>query len=513
MGVLDIFARLGKKQESLSVPGITGVGNRLFRVDSTAMENSAFWSCVTLLCQKYATIPLIPHVDGSYKAMGRNRLLSTVLDRPNRWMNHYDFMYVMGFNFEVHGQAIAILEKSTNGKVINMYPVSPTTMTAHWTDNGELRYRCNTNGMDYAREDLLIINNTPAGYDTFLSPMQYAAGDIALANQSKNLQSEYYSGGSVIGRVIKVNPQMYEKQREQLRAVFDSATGFRNIVLPDSVQIEPIKVEGEDIGKLIQAQTWDVMEVARRFHVPKAYLGDTSGGYGTQEQQALQLVTECLQPRCKAWEIAFNQDVCGDTEYVKFELQGLMRGDHSARQAWYTAMLTHGVMSVNEVRELEDMEPIGPEGDVHYFQAGFASLKDIQNGAFTKNGGSQEPKEADEGLRLVALALEQSLRKKDILIAKVALHTVAKNMGESDGEWLDSYFKGLLRRWESMDARNEAFRFINAVLVHRCTENGIGYSLDGKKPVDGYFEENGNKFRNPPARPGDERIITVEDRE
>lgn len=264
MGIWDRFKR---KEEATSIPGVSGTGSRLFRVNNSAMENSAYWSCITLLCQKYATIPLIAHSEGSARAMSSTRLLPTLLERPNKWMNHYDFMWVMGFNFENHGQAIAIIERAVNGRPIALYPVSPTTMTAYWTDRGDLRYRCNTNGTDYSREDLLIINNTPAGYDSVLSPMQYSANDIELSNQSKRLQSEYYNGGSVIGRVIKVSPQMYEKQREQLRAVFDTAMGFRNIVLPDSVQIEPIKVEGEDIGKLIQAQTWNLRDTSSTSHV------------------------------------------------------------------------------------------------------------------------------------------------------------------------------------------------------------------------------------------------------
>lgn len=508
---MGIF-KFKRKAESERLPGVMGVGNRLVRTNNNALANSSYWCCITLLCQKYATLPLTVHSQGSATPLGRNRLLPQLMERPNKWMSHYDWMYVMAFNYENHGIAIAIKDRATNGRIIALYPVSPSTMTAYWTENGDLRYRCNTNGQDYSRDDLLIITNTPAGYDTVLSPLEYAENDLALANQSKKLQGEYYRGGSVIGRLIKVPSSQYDKQKEAIQEAFSSSSGFRNIVLPDSVSIESIKVEGDDISKLITAQQWDVMEVSRRFHVPKTYLGDTSGGYGTQEQQAIQFVTECLQPRCKAWEIALTHDLCEDDEYFKFELQSLMRGDHAARQAWYTAMLTHGVMSVNEVRELEDMEPIGKEGDVHYFQAGFANIKDIESGAFTKNGAasSSEDKESLEKAKAMAEASVVVFCSKDPDAIDRRIEVVAEAFGVNDIPWITAYSEGIRYRLRgNWDPVAESYRAINAIIVKKCQAEGLRYSLDGKDPMNGYFEEDGKKFRNPPCKENDKRIITI----
>lgn len=501
-----------RKAENVRLPGNMGVGSRLVRTNNNALTNSSYWCCITLLCQKYATLPLTIHKQGSATPLGRNRLLPQLMERPNKWMSHYDWMYVMAFNFENHGCAIAIKERASNGRIIALYPVSPSTMTAHWTESGELRYRCNTNGQDYTREDLLIITNTPAGYDTVLSPLEYATNDLELANQSKKLQGEYYRGGSVIGRLIKVPSSQYDKQKEAIQEAFSSSSGFRNIVLPDSVEVEPIKVEGDDISKLITAQQWDVMEVSRRFHVPKTYLGDTTGGYGTQEQQAIQFVTECLQPRCKAWEIALTHDLCEDDEYFKFELQSLMRGDHAARQAWYTAMLTHGVMSVNEVRELEDMEPIGKEGDVHYFQAGFANIKDIESGAFTKNGAASSSEDKESLAKAKDMAEKSCVvfETKDIMAIVNRLKVMKDSFGVEDYDWEVSYIEGIKRRLESSwNPVAESYRAMNAIIVKKCQSEGLRYSLGDVEPKDGYFEENGKKFRNPPCKPNDTRILTI----
>lgn len=471
------FTRRKKVAES-RIPQGTTTRTRLYNGDTDCFKNSAFWSCITLLCSKYATLPFTPHEEGSYKAMGSSRLLYRLLENPNPYMRHYDFMYVMGLNYELYGQAIAVLEKK-NGLVIGMYPVSPTSVTSTWNDGNVTYTVYGENGTAiYKRDDLLIINNTPAGYTSVLSPLANSREGLMLAEKAKNMQAEYYDGGSVLGRVIKVQDRVYAEQREQIKEMMDSMNGFRNLILPQSVEIESLKTEGENLAKLIEAQSWDVLEVSRRFHVPKSYLGDTSGGYGNAEQQSIQLVQECLYPRCKCWEMAFNADVCQENEYVKFELQSLMRGDHSTRQSWYQTMLTHGVYSINEVRALEDMEPIGKEGDNHYFQSGFTTVKNI----------GEEPQ-------------AENIRALDIT-------ALASSYGINDKSWVEAYNKGLQRRGYSLD---EEYRAKNACIVKKAQIDGRKYKANGIYPDEnGYFVVEGKKFRNPPFYSGDKTVIEVE---
>ena len=510
MGLFDIF-KIGRKTESKTgLPLGTSVRQRtVYGPKADCLRNSAFWSCVTLIADKLATLPLTPHEEGSYKAMTRDRALYYLLEQPNRYMGHHDFIFVMAFNYLFEGEAIAIKQLASNGIVNALYPVSPKTVHRSWAD-GEQYFTVNgTNGTaTYRREDLLIIRWTPSSYDEVFSPVDYAREGIELSEKAKSLQGEWYEGGSVLGKFIKVPPSAYDTMREQLKETFDNSRKYRNIVIPNTIEIEPIKADGEDIGRLIEAQSWDVSEVSRRFHVPKAYLGDTSGGYGNTEQQAIQLVQECLQPICKTWEMAINADVCRPGEYVKFDLQSLMRGDHATRQSWYQTMLTHGVYSVNEVRALEDLEPIGKEGDVHYFQSGFANLKDIEAGAFTKTATPTEtPKDnKDESLVLLPGILESMISSGQ------SITPVASSLGVGDEKWLASYEEAMRKRVsEGSDKTDEAYRCLNSLLVKLAGKNKVKYTVDGLKPDEkGYFNVEGKKFRNPPFFAGDKRIIEVD---
>ena len=491
-----------RKEEKIAVPQGVGKRGNGFRRADDCFENSAFWCCITLLCTTYATLPFIPYEDGSYRAMSRDRILYDLIENPNPYMRHYDFMYVMGLNFELHGSAIAVIHRASNGIPIGLYPVATSCVYANWKD-GDLVYTITgDNGTaTYRREDLLIINNTPAGYDCVLSPLNYSESGLDLSKKAKQLQSDYYDGGSVLGKLIKVPDRIYNTQKEEIKSIFDSSRKYRNIVLPDNISVETIKADGESVSKLIEAQSWDGLEVSRRVRVPKCYLGDTSGGYGNMEQQSLQLVRDCLSPRCKAWEMAWKADVCGENEYVKFNLNSLMRADHSTRATWYREMLTHGVYSVNEVRALEDLEPIGKEGDVHYFQSGFADIKDIQKGAFVKDKPEEKYKEYIKTVSSIISARKEGFEKE--------MQIVSLMLGVNDEKWLFTYIENLKKR-DIKNIEYESYRFINALLVKKYTENNIEYSVNGEKPSDGYFTYEGKKYRNPPFYEGDTSIVTEE---
>ncbi len=95
--------------------------------------------------------------------------------------------------------------------------------------------------------------------------------------------------------------------------------------------------------------------------------------------QGTEFVQHCLLPHLKRWESAISRDLIVDDEryFAEHSVSGLLRGDHASRSAYYVSALQNGWMTINEVRQLENLNPIGEEGDKHYIQMNMQTLEDM----------------------------------------------------------------------------------------------------------------------------------------
>ena len=439
MGLFDFFKR---KTESIISSIAYGTGRRVAGRPAEDLFNSALWSCVINLSRLYATLPWHPYkIDSNgNRTIEKGSILAEVLKKPNAYMTSYDFRFCMGFNFEMHGEAPAIIQRSRAGLPIALWPVSPHSLVAS-EENGILYYTLAVNGERYSATDVLLIRNTPVGYGSgaVLDPIYFAHSDVELAQKCKDMQAEYYEGASIVGNNISVPSQFSKEQRDELKKMFDAARGFRNYVMDDRIKITPIQVQNADIAKLSEAQKWSAQEVARRFNVPPFFIGDTTGTYNNSEQQGMQMVTYCLNPRVTAWEAALNNALCRQNEYIKFSLEGLLRGDHATRASFYHQAIMDGCYSINEVRQKEEMPGIGADGDVHFFPMNYGNLHDVVTGKYangTNGMGSLWNLPAEEGHTLIAkpddltesrARIKAEKRKHDLLFVEEAQKPAKSN--------------------------------------------------------------------------------------
>jgi phage portal protein BeeE len=111
--------------------------------------------------------------------------------------------------------------------------------------------------------------------------------------------------------------------------------------------------------------------------VPPHMIQDlTRSTYSNIEVQGTEFVQHCLLPHLKRWESAIARDLIVDDEtyFAEHSVSGLLRGDHASRSAYYVSALQNGWMTINEIRELENLNPIGPEGDKHFVQLNMTTL-------------------------------------------------------------------------------------------------------------------------------------------
>lgn len=350
------------------------------------LGNSAFWACVMQLAKLYATLPWDAYIkDGKGNRKEASLALKNLLDEPNKWMTSYEFRFIMALNFELHGEAYALIERTQRGVPAYMIPVPTGAMITRINDNGDIVY--NLNGTTYMAEDVLAIRQTPSGITTVLSPAAFAKSDLDLEAKCKEMQMEYFDGASVIGNLIKVPSSLTPEQKEQIKTGFDTTNGFRNIVIDNRVDVTPIQVNSADVSKLVEAQKWTSKQVAARFGVPGFFVGITDGAYNNLEDQNMYFMTYCLNPRLRAWEEALKRALCKGGEYIEFNREGLLQANSAAKVQFYNAALNNGWMNRNEIRAKENLPNLGEDGDVFFMQSAMATVDRIIAGTDGNSGG------------------------------------------------------------------------------------------------------------------------------
>jgi HK97 family phage portal protein len=150
-------------------------------------------------------------------------------------------------------------------------------------------------------------------------------------------------------------------------------------VLPNGVKAHELSGSNE-AAQFLETRQYQVIEICRAFRVPPHMIQDlTRSTYSNIEVQGTEFVQHCLLPHLKRWEAAISRDLIVDDEryFAEHSVSGLLRGDHASRSAYYVSALQNGWMTINEVRQLENLNPIGPEGDRHYIQMNMQTLDDM----------------------------------------------------------------------------------------------------------------------------------------
>jgi len=136
-------------------------------------------------------------------------------------------------------------------------------------------------------------------------------------------------------------------------------------VLEEGLKYHEIGLSPE-ASQFLQTRKYQLNEICRIFRVPPHMVGDLERAtFSNIEHQSIEFVQYTIRPWLVRWEQAVFQRLLNEQErmlyYVKFNVDGLLRGDFSTRMQGYATARQNGWMSINEIRALEEMNPIPDE--------------------------------------------------------------------------------------------------------------------------------------------------------
>ncbi|MFM8735383.1 MAG: phage portal protein [Pirellulales bacterium] len=352
-----------------------------------SMACSAYTACIRVISDAVSALPL--HVYERLASGGKQkapthpvyRLLHT---QPNPWQTAQEFRDWMTGMYLHYGASYAEIRPGARGAVSELWPLHSSRMDVERLENGTLRYKYREpSGKQtiYDQSQIFALRFTTEDGVKAIPTYKIFQNAIGLAQALEAHGSTYFGNGARPGIVLESDNPIPVEAAERLREQWErmhrgSDRAFRTAVLPNGVKAHELSGSNE-AAQFLETRQYQVIEICRAFRVPPHMIQDlTRSTYSNIEVQGTEFVQHCLLPHLRRWESAIARDLIVDDEryFAEHSVSGLLRGDHASRSAYYVSALQNGWMTVNEIRELENLNPIGPEGDKHFIQLNMTTL-------------------------------------------------------------------------------------------------------------------------------------------
>ena len=383
--------------------------------ERSAMQMTAVYSCVRILAEAVAGLPLNLYrytEDGGKEKAIDHPLYLLLHDEPNPEMSSFVFRETLMTHLLLWGNAYAQVIRNGKGEVVALYPLMPNKMTVDRDERGQLYYsyqRSNDEAIRSKGQTVIlrpsdVLHIPGLGFDGLVgySPIAMAKNAIGMAIACEEYGAKFFANGAAPGGVLEHPGTIKDPQRvrESWQSTFGGSGNANKIaVLEEGMKYTPIGISPEQ-AQFLETRKFQINEIARIFRVPPHMVGDLEkSSFSNIEQQSLEFVKYTLDPWVIRWEQSIQRTLLSQGEkahyFVKFNLEGLLRGDYQSRMNGYATARQNGWMSANDIRELENLDRIPAEegGDLYLINGNMLPLKDAGAFADTTTTGEEDSDE------------------------------------------------------------------------------------------------------------------------
>ncbi len=390
--------------------------------ERTAMQTTAVYACVRILAEAVASLPL--HVyeyqdDGGKKLVHDHPLYYLLHDEPNPEMTSFVFRETLMSHLLIWGNAYAQIIRDGAGRVLGLYPLLPDKMDVQRDDRGNIYYVYSRNSdenpmfKEYGdirlkAEDVLHIPGL--GFDGLIgySPIAMAKNAVGMTLACEEYGASFFANGANPGGVLE-HPGVLKdpsKVRESWNSVYRGVNNAHKIaVLEEGMKYQQIGIPPEE-AQFLETRKFQINEIARLYRIPPHMIGDLDkSSFSNIEQQSLEFVKYTLDPWVIRWEQSLQRSLLLPGEkgkyFIKLNVDGLLRGDYQSRMNGYAVGRQNGWFSANDIREMENMNPIPDEqgGNLYLINGAMTKLEDAGAFAKTDTGQQNTPAQENSGKR------------------------------------------------------------------------------------------------------------------
>lgn len=382
----------------------------------TAMRFTAVYAAVKVISETVAAVPIAVYTrqDDGGKIRAQNhglyRLLKT---RPNKFMTSFEFREMMTAHCLLRGNGYAQIIRNNAGDPTELWILHPTRVTpAVDRQTGEFIYRFRPRGtlsreIILPKSDVLHLKDLSDDGLAGRSRVELALEAVGLGLAAEAFAAAFFGNGAAPSGVLEtkdgadLDKTQIEAIKKEWEKVYQGARNASKVAVLDNLQYKPISIPPKD-SQLNDLRLMQMQEIARVFRLAPHLLGDlTRGSFSSIEQMSLEFLQYTMLPWFRRWEEAISRDLIPDAEqetiFAEFIVDGILRGDLASRQTAYSVAHMGGWMSVNEIRAKENLNPIGPEGDVYLAPLNMVNAADFEetSKALSQKGKAPAPQEGE----------------------------------------------------------------------------------------------------------------------
>lgn len=346
----------------------------------TSMNLSAVYCAVNLISDAIKALPLFTYrrLDNGGKEPAREHPVYRLLHRaPNPEMSPSRFKKLMTAWALLWGSGRAEIERNGFGQPIALWPIHPSRVYTVRDDNGDLVHRVFGPGgaVDIPDHDVLNVMGLSDDGLSGLSVVAKARESLGIASTAENYAARFYKNNAVPPAYLTTPNRLRPEGRKQLRNAWQGMHGgSRNVgkmaLLDNGIEIKTLSMPHED-AQFLETRAFQIVEIARWFNLPPHKLKDLSHAtFSNIEHQSLEYIGDSVMPWAVDWEEECDRKLFsefeGDHLFTEFLFDALLRSDAKTRNEAFQIQRMNGILSANEWRAKENMNPQpGEQGNVY----------------------------------------------------------------------------------------------------------------------------------------------------
>jgi len=340
--------------------------------EDSAMRLSAVFGAVRVISETIASLPWMvkQDIEGSTRNASSHPI-NQLIHSPNGMMTDFNFRESCQAHLCLHGNAYIAIKRNEAGQPVSLIPVHPDRVKVR-VYKDEKFYTIDDGKETF--DDTEMIHIVGLSFDGIVgkSVIEAARESIGLGLAADQFGGAFFGNGANVNTVLTHPGRLSDEAYKRLMASWQRRyagldNAHKTAILEEGMNLQKVSISPSE-SQFLETRQFGVVDIARFFRIPLAYLGslENSSTRANIEEQGIQFQRNTILPWVKRWEAEFNRKLFpnGEDYYIRFNMDGLLRGDISSRYSSYATARQWGWLSVNDIRKFEGLDNID-NGDTY----------------------------------------------------------------------------------------------------------------------------------------------------